>query len=771
MRFVKSVFVLSVLMCITRCSTVSKEPVQIIPEPCVVKNLRGCFTLDHRFAIIVSDTLSDEAGVAGYAAKSIRNILGKTADISEKHKPSHGSLVLNIAKEVDSNLGSEGYTLQVSPDAIEIHANTGAGLFYGVQTLFQLLPHDVFSESSVDLPTDICIPCVRIEDRPRYSYRGMHLDVARHFFPVSFIKKYIDYIAMHKMNVLHWHLTEDQGWRIEIPGLEKLTSVGSWRKQTLQGHYSDQPHTYDNTPYGGYYTTEEVKEVLAYAAERYVTVIPEIEMPGHSRAALAAYPELSCAGGPFEVMTKWGVSKDIYCAGKEETFAFLEKVLTHVMALFPSEYIHIGGDEAPKDRWEDCPDCQRRIQSEGLKNEHELQSYFIARMEKFINSHGRRIIGWDEILEGGLAPNATVMSWRGMSGGIAAARAGHDVIMTPTSHCYFDYYQGDADTEPLAIGGLTTLEKVYSFEPTPGDSLTDDQEKYILGGQANLWTEYIKTPSYAEYMVLPRMCALAEVLWSSETSRDWEDFQDRLDTHFKRLYAKGAHFRIPLPRVAKAVTVHSHEPVRVGMPLSWGIIRYTLDGTDPGEDSKQYEKPFIVENNCIMKSAVFLPNGRHSQIKNTHILVQDRAPQGKQYGVLYDYIEYSTDTPVSEIFSLPAARSGSTPAVSIDIAGKRDNMFGIVFRGYINIDTRGEYSFWILADDGAQMKINDKIIIDQSAYTGKQVQGTVFLEKGLLPFSIQYYEHMGGQQLKMWYEGPGVVKQPIPPCLFVCDRQ
>ncbi len=344
------------------------------------------------------------------------------------------------------------------------------------------------------------MPAVSISDYPRFEYRGMHLDVARHFFPVDFVKRYIDLLTLYKMNRFHWHLTEDQGWRIEIKKYPKLTEIGGFRSETLIGHYSNQPHQFDGQRYGGFYTQDEIRDIVAYAKSRFVTIVPEIEMPGHTTAALAAYPRYSCTGGPFTVLPGgvWPIT-DIFCAGKDETFDFLQDILTEVMELFPGQYIHIGGDEANKKEWKACDLCQERMRTEGLKDEHELQSYFIRRMEEFILSKGRRLIGWDEILEGGLAPQATVMSWRGTKGGIAAAQQGHDVIMSPTSHCYLDYYQGNRDYEPLAIGGFLPLQKVYSFEPVP-TKLNPEEARHILGVQANLWTEYVATPEHAHWL-------------------------------------------------------------------------------------------------------------------------------------------------------------------------------------------------------------------------------------------------------------------------------
>jgi hexosaminidase len=402
------------------------------------------------------------------------------------------------------------------------------------------MPPDVEKKQVVE-GFRLAVPACEIKDYPRFSYRGMHLDVGRHFFPPEDVKRYIDMIALHKMNTFHWHLTEDQGWRIEIKKYPKLTQVGAFRKETLVGSGDKQPFVYDGKPYGGFYTQDEVRDIVAYAKSKFVTIIPEIEMPGHALAALASYPGLSCTGGPFDVYTRWGVVSDVYCAGKEDTFNFLQDVLTEVISLFPGKYIHIGGDECPKTRWEKCPLCQKRIKEEGLKDEHELQSYFIQRIEKFLISKDRKLIGWDEILEGGLAPEATVMSWRGTAGGIAAAQQKHYVIMTPDKYVYLDYYQCDPSDQPLAIGGYLPLERVYSYNPMPSE-LTPEEQKYILGIQGNVWTEYIGTRDYLDYMAYPRMLAIAETGWTPDRLKDFEDFLARFDVLKKRYDAMGINY-------------------------------------------------------------------------------------------------------------------------------------------------------------------------------------------------------------------------------------
>ncbi|MCS5659773.1 MAG: beta-N-acetylhexosaminidase [Dehalococcoidia bacterium] len=505
----------------------------LIPLPQKVEVLHGYY----QFSDETTYSINSSAPEIDYVVAYFLDHFNQRYGINVRKTENNAAVRLIISDEFEN---PEGYHLETSPSGVSIAASDPSGLFYGVITLIQLLDEGEKKGLSSSVSS------VNIVDSPRYIWRGMHLDVGRHFFPVQFIKRYIDLIAMHKMNKFHWHLTEDQGWRIEIKKYPKLTEIGGWRPETLVGHYTDDPRKFDGVRYGGFYTQQEIKEVVEYAKRRFITVVPEIEMPGHSVAALAAYPELSCTGGPFAVEKMWGVHEDVYCAGKEETFEFLIDVLTEVVELFPSTYVHIGGDECPKVRWEEHDLDQKRIEEEGLKDEHELQSYFIKRIERFLLSKNKRLIGWDEILEGGLAPEATVMSWRGVKGGIEAANSGHDVVMTPTSHCYFDYYQSEnKEAEPIAIGGFLSLEKVYEFEPMPPD-LDPQKAHHILGGQGNVWTEYISSEEYAEYMMLPRMCAMAEVLWTPEKTRSFEKFVHRLKTvHFKRLDRLGVNYRIP----------------------------------------------------------------------------------------------------------------------------------------------------------------------------------------------------------------------------------
>jgi hexosaminidase len=507
----------------------------VIPLPRSAQGGSGSFAIDASTAIAVSG--DDEVRrIADTWARPFRDQGGLPLTVE-----GDGAIRLSIDGQGDP----EGYRLEVAPSGITVTGTDHAGLFYGLQTLSQLLPPGA-EAGSQGAGAPILVGSIVIDDAPRFSYRGMHLDVARHFFGPEFVKEYIDLLARYKFNRFHWHLTEDQGWRIQIDAYPRLTEVSAFRNQTQIGHGSE-PFNGDGRRYGGFYTKDEIRDIVAYAQARYITVIPEIEMPGHAQAALAAYPELACTDGPFEVAMTWGVFEDIYCP-YEETFEFLETVLSEVIELFPGPYVHIGGDEAPKTRWEESDYVRDLMQREGMTEVAQVQSWFVRRIERFLNSKGKRLIGWDEILEGGVAPDATIMSWRGTIGGIAASRQGHDVIMTPYSHLYLDYYQSqDQESEPFAIGGFLPLDTVYSYEPVP-EQLRAEDAAHIIGAQANVWTEYMPTPEHVEYMLLPRMLAVSEVVWSPKTSKDFEDFIGRLPWHLRRFDALGVNYRPLDPR-------------------------------------------------------------------------------------------------------------------------------------------------------------------------------------------------------------------------------
>lgn len=499
--------------------------VMIVPVPASVSMQQGSFTLNSSTRINLINNSKELKYSADFFSGLVENSIGGKVKTIRSQKDENNAININI----NSSFADEEYLLNISKERIDIEGGSPKAVFYAFQSLRQILPPSIEKGEALKV---IELPCAMIKDKPDFAYRGIMLDVCRHFFTVPEIKQFIDILALHKINTFHWHLTDDQGWRIEIKKYPNLTKIGSVRAQTLKNHSHDVQKIYDGTPYSGYYTQKEIKEIVDYATKHFITVIPEIEMPGHATAALASYPYLGCKGSGYKVMEEWGISKDVYCAGKESTFKFLEDVLTEVMKLFPSEYIHVGGDECPKDAWKECPLCQKRIKDESLKDEAGLQSYFTDRIEKFLNQHGRKLIGWDEILEGGISKTATVMSWRGAKGGIKAASMGNDVIMSPNTYCYLDYYQStDAKNEPLAIGGYLPVEKVYDFNPY--EDIDSTAYKYIKGVQGNIWTEYIGTFGHLQYMSLPRMAAISETGWSY-SRKNYDDFSARMRVLAKR---------------------------------------------------------------------------------------------------------------------------------------------------------------------------------------------------------------------------------------------
>ena len=578
----------------TLCATAAQRPLQLIPQPVRAELREGHFAAP-----------GCKVTAEGFASRP-EGLIRVASALAAPHgkqpaRKTRNTLLLQL--DARAGIPAEGYRLRVAEHEAELTAGDESGIFYGLQTLLQMAD------------ADGNIPCAEIEDYPRYGYRGLHLDVCRHFFPVEFVKGYLDRMAAAKLNRFHWHLTDDQGWRIEIKKYPELTTVGSIRKKTMIRKEWD---NYDNTPYGGYYTQDEIRDIVAYAADRAITVIPEIDLPGHMLSALTAYPELGCTGGPYEVWGRWGVADDVLCPGQEKTFEFLEDVLDEVVGLFPSELIHIGGDECPKVRWEKCPRCQARIRQLGLRDkdgytaEHYLQGYVTDRIGKYLAERGRRIIGWDEILEGQAPSDAIVMSWRGSAGGIKAAKLGHDVIMTPNSHFYFDYYQSpDADAEPFGIGGCVTIDKVYSFDPMA--DLTPGQQAHILGVQANLWTEYIASDDHLEYMLLPRLAALSEVQWCQPGVKDWVRFRDgfRMD----RIYSQmGYVFAKHIFGIKGSYAVDPQKGAVVMTLTTQGDvpIHYTLDGSEPTAASPRYTGPVEIGKSARFRATALREGGENA---------------------------------------------------------------------------------------------------------------------------------------------------------------
>ncbi|WP_345955157.1 family 20 glycosylhydrolase [Mucilaginibacter sp. PAMB04168] len=752
-------FCLNILLAIStsQAQTPPTDPYMgIIPAPVTLQKQAGYFTLSQE-TIIQADSITNKAVqfLSGYLQNKymLKNRLQAFTG-----NAANNAIVLTAAGT--ENLPAEGYRLTIAPQQITI-AGKGAGLFYGIQTLMQLLPLERSATAK--------IPCARIEDYPRFGYRGIHLDVCRHFFPVEFVKRYLDLMAAYKLNTFHWHLTDDQGWRIEIKKYPRLTQVGSQRAETLIGNYHDRmPQQFDNTPYGGYYTQEQIREVVQYAASKYINVVPEIEMPGHAMAALAAYPELSCnANLEYKVSGTWGVFNNIFCP-TEKTFSFLQDVLTEVIDLFPSKYIHIGGDEAPKVVWKSSPEAQAIIKRLKLKDEHGLQSYFIQRMEKFVNSKGRSIIGWDEILEGGLAPNATVMSWRGEAGGIAAAKQNHNVIMTPSSSgLYLDHAQARSDLEPLSIGGFTPLSKTYAYNPlTP--ALTPAQQKYILGVQANLWTEYISTEAKAEYMLLPRMMALSEVAWSPIANKNYSDFAEtRLPGHLAWLDQNNINYRVPAAIGAKDTSyTGSQLTVNLKVPVEGAKIYYTIDGYEPTSTDLVYTKPFTLnipaEQYREIKTIVITPSGKRSLVTRT--VVYNRAPLpavtfgGKIPGVKYELVA-GLFTNTGQLDGARVLDTGVVKTFNTAAFKKANRTFGVTYEGYFNIDADGKYIFSTQSDDGSVIYIDDQLVVDNDGKHSLYEQpGEVLLQKGLHKFTLKYFEGGAFSTLRVYLTMPGKPK-------------
>jgi hexosaminidase len=723
----------------------------VLPAPKSLTPGAGEFRIPAAITIAVSNPddpqLADLAELTGGILETQSNAT-IVIDSDAAETPSPGGVTLSLEEteagagaSASSETSAEVYALEVTPDAVMLRAPSHAGLFYGIQTLRQLITENADGAHE--------IPAVVVEDAPRFPYRGMHLDVGRHFFPVEFIKRYIDLLSQYKMNRFHWHLTEDQGWRIEIKGYPRLTEIGSCRAETMLEKNYD-PYVGDGIEYCGFYTQDEAREVVEYAAARFVTVIPEIELPGHSLAALSAYPEFACTPGPFAAATRWGIFPEIYCP-TEATFAFLEDVLAEVLEIFPSQYIHIGGDEALKEQWEESDEAQEVIRREGLADEHELQSYFIRRIERFLLDNGRRLIGWDEILEGGLAPEATVMSWRGIEGGIEAAKQGHDVIMTPTSYAYFDYYQGDPDVEPLAIGGFLPLESVYGFEPIPAE-LSADEAKYILGAQGNVWTEFMKTPEKVEFMAYPRALAMAEIGWSAAAARDFEDFERRLPRQFELLEAQDVNFRIP--EVAgleyDRVSLDGMFTVALSSMFDDRMIRYTLDGSEPTAESSQYSAPIEIEadeEGVVVTARVVLDSGRMGSLARARFRKTDLREavgtelEGYSPGLEYDYIEYSRRVlSVDQLAAMEVTSAGVSQDASLDVA-EREELFGLIFTGYLQAPESGIYTFSIASDDGATLVIGDQLVVDNDGIHQVSTQsGMIALEEGLHPLTVCYFQ-------------------------------
>ncbi|WP_338841825.1 family 20 glycosylhydrolase [Flavobacterium ginsenosidimutans] len=753
----KFLFLFFVLSFLNGKAQNSQQNISIIPAPNFYKLTGDSIRINGKVQVIFKNK--------NYSEKELKSakILESAFNAKANSKKSNLKIEFDSSKNLSSK---EEYKIEITSNKITIIAQE-EGLFYAVQSLMQLLPNKISSE--------IKLPCVIIEDSPRYSYRGLHLDVCRHFFSVAVIKDFIAQMASYKLNNFHWHLTDDQGWRIEIKKYPKLTEIGSKRNQTLVGNkFERTPFFFDGNPYGGFYTQEEIKEVVKFAEENYVNVIPEIEMPGHASAAVTAYPNLACfPDRNYKVVESWGVFEDVFCAGKDETFTFLEDVLTEVMALFPSKNIHVGGDECPKTRWKVCPNCQKRIKDLGLKDEHELQSYFIKRIEKFLNANGRQIFGWDEILEGGIAPNAAVMSWRGESGGIHAAKLKHPVVMTPEGTVYFDYNQGYSPNEPLTVGRLSTLDKVYHYNPTPVDSLSVEEQKYIIGVQANLWSEYLTSHAKLNYMLYPRVFALAEIAWTEPQNKNYDHFlQNQLPYHLEKLELQNRLYKVPTPFGADETALIASKYILDLKPtIKNGKIFYTIDGYNPDETANLYQNPVTINipkgEYRIIKTIQISESGKRSSINKIIVRNPDLksalAIQPKKSGLKYEYFTGN----FSQVQDLELSKPVSSGILEGKISAEKwktklERYIGLKFDGYIFIPETGNYTFSTLSDDGSKLFIDNELIVNNdNIHWANEADGAVKLEKGFHKLNISYFDLTGGTILNCFIKQEGKEKQEI----------
>ena len=749
-------WLLLLFLSLSACQTKETKllPINVIPKPESIIQQPGAFTINNKTVVCILPEDAQAEDMLNVFLNKLRVASGYSL-VQKKEEIGNNAIVFKI-QEGDF-ASEEAYLLTVTNDRILVKARSVRGLFNSTQTLRQLLPGQL--ELNKVSQAQWTVPCVEIKDSPRFSWRGMHLDVSRHFFSVDYIKRFLDYMTLYKMNTFHWHLTDDQGWRIEIKKYPELTQKGAYR--TFNNHDKECIRRSKDNPamaipeelitekggqkiYGGYYTQEEIKEIIAYAAARNITIIPEIDMPGHFKAAIDNYPEVSCFG-----KAGWGQTFSApLCAGNEATYTLVEDILAEVAELFPSEYIHIGADEVEKTNWKKCSKCQSRIQSEKLHDEHELQSYFVKRIEKFLNNKGKRMIGWDEILEGGMSPTATMMYWRGWvpEAPVMAAKQGNDVIMSPTSHCYFDYGQNSG-----------TLENVYDFEPVPV-GLSEEEQKHIIGGQGNVWTEYIPSEEQVDFMSMPRMIALAEVLWSAKDQKDWEDFFQRIGNHFNRLDVMKVNYRFPdIGGVYDQHVFVDKAKVEFTSQVKDAEIRYTTDGRRPTRESTLYSGPIEISENIVLKARPFSKSGNGGDVieatftKTTYAKGIELSTDAKP-GLKCDYYEGKRWKGVADIGTVDTKKkSVITSAFELpEVAVQKGTSYALTYNGYFYAEKDEVYTFSLLCDDAGVLKVAGSIVVDNDGmHAPLKKIGQVALAKGWHPIELKYVEGGGGGTLRL----------------------
>lgn len=740
--------VITIQLCVS-WKTVKIEEISIIPWPAEMTITDSSFNFNSKTSVVLAEDNEELTRIAVYFVNLIHNASGYKPDIITHQEKRKNVIIIKLNQDL-TDLGKEGYRLHVNNKHVLLEAPYPAGIFYGVQTLCQLLPPEIYSKNKLG-ESDLSLPGVYITDKPRFSWRGYMLDASRHFQSVEFVKKCIDLLAMHKMNVFHWHLVDGEGWRIEIKKYPELTEIGAWRKQP----------GYNKELYGGFYTQKQIKEIVRYANERYVTIVPEIEMPGHSAEVNAVYPDLSCTGEEGEVGYFYGfptqhqrfpyTGPTALCAGNEQVFEFLENVLDEIIELFPGEYIHIGGDECDKQWWKKCPKCQSRIKNKGLKDEDELQSYFITRIEKYLNLKGRKLIGWDEILEGGLAPNATVMSWRGERGGIAAARSGHDVVMSPNKYLYLDHAQADEPEHPLSWGrDISDMEEVYHYEPVP-EILNQDEAKHILGAQVNMWTVYTPTEELVENMTFPRLCAASELTWTPINRKSWDDFSRRMEYHYNRLDEKNVKYYWPVhPPVINNdyIAFTNTATVSLQPPVPESKLVYTIDGEEPTKSSPVFPGSMEFNQDDILKLRTLLPNGKMSYSVSVKLDKQEyqsaeNVSPTKQ-GLKYRYYEGDINM-AGNVENYEMKSTGTTSEIKPLLNQKHPSKFGYIFEGYIKIEKKAVHSFVINTNYGVLLYIGDQLVVENDGIHGRmaKIEGKIALESGYHKIRLKMYKGLG----------------------------
>lgn len=735
----------------------------IIPKPLHIKEFRGNFVLDDQIVICKNASMDSAGTIAAYLSAEMKSLLNWNVQVAAS---AEGKKYIGFGKlHTINELGKEGYALTVNSDSIMIYANEPNGLFYGVQTLLQsIMP---YTKQLVETKL-LEMPCVEITDHPRFAWREMHLDVSRHFFDKEFVKKYIDVLAFHKLNVFHWHLCDNQGWRIEIKKYPQLTDVAAWRKDsTLDMEACKDPK---DKCYGGYYTQDDIREVVKYAQDRFITVLPEIEMPGHSWFALYAFQELNCDGKPWRMPDSVSFQQTgPYCVGNEKTFEVLENIISEVIDLFPSPYIHIGGDECNKEPWKKCPKCQKRMKDEGFTHVDQLQSYLITRMEKFINSKGRQIFGWDEILEGGLAPDAAVMSWRGEKGGIEAAKQKHQVVMTPGEFLYFGEEQPRLSSDTRIKRGFLTLETTYGYNPVPQE-LSAEEKKFVIGTGGCIWTEGTFNNTEAMQTLLPQISALSEMAWIPEENKNYNDYISRLLLQYGRYDQKNWEYNIHFPvGYTNEIFCGDSTSIAITSEMPWLDIRYTTDGSEPTISSTLYTGPVVIKENCTLKSKCFLPGGKSSitrsgEIRKVSLMKAAEAADVKP-GLALKIYSGKIDS-LSQFASLKQINEGVANVIAIPDSMKGD-FFALEFSGYIKIEKDGVYTLSTISDDGSCLFIDDEVTVDQDGVHGSiEKYRHLALAAGLHKIRVQYFEARFGQDLKVLIESKEMKQQEIPAALL-----